>query len=85
MKRTAVTQTAYYPVTLLPIHNFLCMCTMLILILPKIYEFYSTLTHRAGVVDKFVLFDSILPVLFTQFTAFFDKFCSITPLKIWKI
>ena len=31
--RTAVTRTAHYLVTLLvPVHNFLCMCTMLILI-----------------------------------------------------
>ena len=36
--------------------------------------------HRAGVVDKFVpnsvLFDSILPVLFTQFTAFSTNFAA---------
>ena len=33
MKRTAVTWTAYYPVTFgTMVHNFLCTCTMLILI-----------------------------------------------------
>ena len=31
MKRTAVTRTAYYLVTLGTIHSFLCTCTMLIL------------------------------------------------------
>ena len=50
MKRTAVTRTAYYPVTVVRVHNFLFMCTMLILISQHIY---STLTHRAGVVGKF--------------------------------
>ena len=32
MKRTVVTRTDYYPVTLVQVHNFLCTCTMLILI-----------------------------------------------------
>ena len=31
------------------------MCTMLIVIYSKIYEFYSTLIHRAGVVGDFFL------------------------------
>ena len=48
MKRTAVARAAYYPVA---VHNYLCMCTILILVLLKIYEPYSTLTH--GRVDKF--------------------------------
>ena len=42
MKRTAVSQTAYYPVTLFLVHIFIifiCMFTMLILILPKIMSF----------------------------------------------
>ena len=42
MKRTAVSQTAYYPVTLFLVHIFIifiCMFTMLILILPKIISF----------------------------------------------
>ena len=47
MKRTAV--------TLVPVHSFLCTCTILILIQPKIYNFFSTLTHRVGVVGNFFL------------------------------
>ena len=42
MKRTAVSQTAYYPVTLFLVHIFIifiCMFTMLIFILPKIMSF----------------------------------------------
>ena len=44
VKRTAVTRP------LVPVHTFLCTCTMLILMystVDQIYEFYSTLTHQA--------------------------------------
>ena len=34
--------------TLVQVHNFICTCTMLILVEPKIYEFYSTL-YKKGV------------------------------------
>ena len=42
---TAVYQNSFYPVTLVPVHCFLCMCSMLILNSPKYMELYSTLTH----------------------------------------
>ena len=66
-------RTAYYLVTLVVVHNFLCICTMLIVIQPKIYEFYCTLTQRVGVAGIFFFIsfesnvDSDLPELYTNF------------------
>ena len=63
---------------------------MLILI-PKIYDIYSTLTNRAGVsgdvflVSVRVHFDSDLPELFTNCQNFSGNFCGISALKIWRI
>ena len=51
MRRIAVAccpNTHYQLATLVPVHNFLCTCTMLILIAQN-DMFYSTLTHRASV------------------------------------
>ena len=81
---------SFLPGTLSTGTQFLCTCSMLILI-PKIYDIYSTLTNRAGVsgdvflVSVRVHFDSDLPELFTNCQNFSGNFCGISALKIWRI
>ena len=96
MKRTAVTRTTYYPVTLVPVHNFLCTCTMPILIQPKIFEFYSSLSHGAfwWTIFSLYLCESTLTVtchIFTPLRADFpavfasflqSKFCGFVNLSL---
>ena len=70
------------------VHNFLCTYRTLCLYLcstvqPKIYEFYSTLIHRAGVVGNFVQFHAEFVYTFQIFVS--SNFCGITALKIWRI
>ena len=60
------------------VHNFLCTYRTLCLYLcstvqPKIYEFYSTLIHRAGVVGNFVQFHAEFVYTFQIFVS--SNFC----------
>ena len=50
MEITAVTQKTFYPGTLVPVHNYLCMCTMLILnIAQDIWDLFNSNSHgRCG-------------------------------------
>ena len=69
VKRTAVTQTAHYLWYL----SIIFTCIMLILIQPKIYEFYLTLTHPAGGQAIF----SLIPIVYVR-----NDFSNMT---VWKI
>ena len=67
-----------------PVHNFLCTCTMLVLMKPKFSEFYSSLTHRAG--------NFLNPIVFvrsdysqTERHTLHSKCCVATfPFPVWQ-
>ena len=82
--------TTQYP--LIPVHDFLCTCTMLILIWHKICEFFSTLTRRAGNF-LFQFLSCMLGLTFqTALVAFCSNFCAaffliqgIFSFLVWRI
>ena len=94
MKRTAVTQTAYYLETLVSVHCFLCMCivhhaylnTAQNTVLYSVYElieFYATLAHRAGVAGNFPCVCMQVPVDSDLPELFINS--QIFSLAIWQI
>ena len=82
MKRTSVTRTAYYHVTLVlvQLHSFLCICTILILIQPKIYDVF-----HVSVGIHFNRTCQTVLELFTNLRIFPRNFCSISMLKTQQI
>ena len=85
-KKTAVTQTAYYPVDLVPVH---APCFFYIInIAQSMWAFYTTLIHQAGGQAIFFYFAFIcidLPELFILLRISSPPFTRLPDLKVWRI
>ena len=78
MKKTAVTRTAYYPVTLVPVHSLLCTSTMLVFKITQIYELLFYSNPQGGQKTSsfwFVLIFAVSPFLDFLFCLFAHFLC----------